>query len=276
MAPISSSLENLFNSLITSKQLASLRAIENEDDQSLRFAQCQLTSAAGILLRLAQEVIAHAIVLLQRFIVASRPEDREGFGPRTHSAAAIYLAAKISTTPVSARSVVNVYAYLTSNASSLKFVNPGEIPSGPDPAEYYVTEGTYEKERQRLFVCESMILVGIGFDTRVVLPHGLALTYMQVLGVSSKNLARRVFEHLNAGLLSPQLLYLTHQPNALAVGAIYLAARETGVKLVGQNWWEVFDVDREDLGFLVLAYGSTANFAEAEMEKWQQGPLALG
>ncbi|KAK5459760.1 hypothetical protein LTS15_003889 [Exophiala xenobiotica] len=276
MAPISSSLENLTNSLITSKQLASLRAIETEDGQSLRFAQCQLTSAAGILLRLAQEVIAHAVVLLQRSKVASRPEDREGFGPRTYSAAAIYLAAKISTTPVSARSVVNVYAYLTSKASPLKFVNPGETPSELVPAEYYVTEGTYEKERQRLFVCESMILVGIGFDTRVALPHGLALTYMQVLGVSSKILGRRVFEHLNAGLLSPQLLYLTHQPNALAVGAIYLAARETGVKLVGQNWWEVFDVDREDLGFLVLAYGSTANFAEAEMEKWKQGPLALG
>merc|ERR1711939_1230187 len=225
------------------------------------------TSAAGILLRLAQEVIAHAIVLLQRFIVASRAEDREGFGPRAYSAAAIYLAAKISTTPVSARSVVNVYAYLTSKASPLKFVNP---------TEYYVTEGTYERERQRLSVCESMILVGIGFDTRVALPHGLALAYMQALGVSSTNLARRVFEHLNAGLLSPQLLYLTHQPNALAVGAIYLAARETGVKLVNKNWWEVFDVDREDLGFLVLAYGSTANFAEAEMEKWKQGPLALG
>ncbi|KAK7894268.1 hypothetical protein LTR67_006026 [Exophiala xenobiotica] len=249
MAPISSSLENLSNSLITSKQMASLRAIENEDDQSLRVAQCQLTSAAGILLRLAQEVIAHAIVLLQRFIVASRPEDRGAFGPRTYSAAAIYLAAKVSTTPVSARSVVNVYAYLTSKASPLKFVNPGETPSELVPAEYYVTEGTYEKERQRLFV---------------------------FLGVSSKNLAKRVFEHLNAGLLSPQLLYLTHQPNALAVGAIYLAARETGVKLLGQNWWEVFDVDREDLGFLVLAYGSTANFAEAEMEKWKQGPLALG
>jgi len=276
MAPISSSLENLSNSLSTPKQLASLKSSEEEDAQSLRFAQCQLTSAAGILLRLAQEVIAHAIVLLQRFIVASRAEDREGFGPRAYSAAAIYLAAKISTTPVSARSVVNVYAYLTSKASPLKFVNPTETLSEILPTEYYVTEGTYERERQRLSVCESMILVGIGFDTRVALPHGLALAYMQALGVSSTNLARRVFEHLNAGLLSPQLLYLTHQPNALAVGAIYLAARETGVKLVNKNWWEVFDVDREDLGFLVLAYGSTANFAEAEMEKWKQGPLALG
>jgi hypothetical protein len=146
------------------------------------------------------------------------------------------------------------------------------------PTEYFVSEGTYEREKQRLFFCESMILVGNGFDTKVALPHVLGLTYIQALGVSwsNKDLAQRVFEHLNAGLLSPQLLYLTHQPNALAVGAIYLAAREVGVKLVEQNWWEVFDVDREDLGFLVLAYGSVANFARAELEKWNTGPLALG
>ena len=57
-------------------------------------------------------------------------------------------------------------------------------------------------------------------------------------------------------------MYLTHQPNALAVAAIYLAAREEGVKLVDGNWWEVFDVEREDLGFLVLGMGSLTGFVE--------------
>ncbi|KAK6368105.1 hypothetical protein LTS17_009845 [Exophiala oligosperma] len=269
-------LEQLSNPLITSNQLLNFKSLESEEDQSLRFAQYQLTSAAGILLRLRQEIIAQAIVLLQRFLVASSPEEREGFSAKTYSAAAIFLTAKISITPVSPRSVVNMYAYLTSKASPLGFINAGQEPLKVEPAEYYVTEGTYEKERQRLFVCESMILAGIGFDVRVSLPHGLALTYLNALGVSSKKVCRRVFEHLNTGLLSPQLLYLTHQPNALAVGAIYLAARETDTKLVGQNWWQVFDVDREDLGFLVLAYGSIANFAESELEKWKQGPLSLG
>jgi cyclin L len=70
--------------------------------------------------------------------------------------------------------------------------------------------------------------------------------------------------------LSPQLLYLTHQPNALAVAAIYLAAKEVDVKLVDGNWWEVFDVEREDLGFLVLAFGSLEGFAAAEKEKWDK------
>lgn len=37
---------------------------------------------------------------------------------------------------------------------------------------------------------------------------------------------------------------------------MYLAAREVGVKLPGGEWWEVFDVEREELGFLVVGMGS--------------------
>lgn len=37
---------------------------------SIRFAQAQLTQSAGILLRLPQEVIAQAIVIITRFLVA--------------------------------------------------------------------------------------------------------------------------------------------------------------------------------------------------------------
>lgn len=125
-----------------------------------------------------------------------------------------------------------------------------------------------------MLLCESLILSSIGFDTKVALPYTLALTYLQALGVSTQELASRVLEHLNSGLLSPQLLYLTHQPNALAVAAIYLAAKEVGVKLVDGNWWEVFDVEREDLGFLVLALGSFEGFAAAEKESWDETELS--
>ena len=265
MAPIPA-LEHLFNPLVSPQQLMKFKNHEDDNDPATRFAQYQLTSAAGILLRLPQEVIAQAIVLLQRFQASSRPEDREGFSPKSYSAGSIYLAAKISVTPVSPRSIINIYAYLMSKASPLQFFNPTATSTEAQPQDYYVSEGTFERERQRLFICESTILAGIGFDTRVALPYTLALIYIQALGVTSTKLGQRVFEYLNTGLLSPQLLYLTHQPNSLAAGAIYLAARELGVKLVGQNWWEVFDVDREDLGFLVLSFGSMAKFAKAQKE----------
>lgn len=162
----------------------------------------------------------------------------------------------------------NVYAYLLSSLSPLPFISPQPPPTATDAASYYVSEGTYERERERIFLCESLLLSNIGFATHVTLPHTLALTFLQALGVSSKKVASRVFEHLNGGLLSPQMLYLTHQPNALAVAAIYLATKEVGVKLVDGNWWEVFDTEREDLGFLVLAFGSLEGFAMLEKEKW--------
>jgi cyclin L len=69
MAPLTN-LELVTNPLVDAEQLHSLQ----DDDQSrtgnglsLRYAQRILTQAAGVLLRLPQEVIATSLVLLQRF-----------------------------------------------------------------------------------------------------------------------------------------------------------------------------------------------------------------
>jgi hypothetical protein len=75
-------------------------------------------------------------------------------------------------------------------------------------------------------------------------------------------------EHLNTALLSPQMLYLTHQPPQLATAAIYLAAREVNIKLPEVEWWEVFDTNREELGFLCVGMLSVEGFAQQEREKW--------
>jgi len=64
------------------------------------------------------------------------------------------------------------------------------------------------------------------------------------------------------------MLYLTHQPNALAVAAVYMAARKEGCKLPTGEWWEVFDVEREELGFLCLGMGSLEGWVKAEKEIW--------
>lgn len=56
------------------------------------------------------------------------------------------------------------------------------------------------------------------------------------------------------------MLYLTHQPHALATAAIYNAARDVGAKMPECEWWEVFDVDREELGFLVVGMRSVENY----------------
>jgi hypothetical protein len=146
-----------------------------------------------------------------------------------------------------------------------------------DPEAYYVSEGTYFSQRTRLTTTESAMLRILGFQTHVAIPYAQCINYLQTLGVfggsSGQELARRAYAHLNSALFSPQLLYLTHQPSALATAAIYLAAKEVGIKLPGEEWWEVFDTDREELGFLVVALVSMEGYVRNEKEKWDKKKL---
>lgn len=75
MAPDPDQLSSLSNPLATVEQLSTsssqLDGVPTNLDSSLRFAAAQLTQAAGMLLRLPQEIIAQAIVILYRFYVGS-------------------------------------------------------------------------------------------------------------------------------------------------------------------------------------------------------------
>jgi cyclin L len=149
----------------------------------------------------------------------------------------------------------------------------------PENIDWNLSEGELEIARNRLYSVEALVLRSLGFQTHVALPYSLCVNYLQTLDVSSSTsgpiVAKRAFAYLNTALLSPQLLYLTHQPSAIATAAIYLAARETGVSLPQTSWWEVFDVDREDLGFIVLALKSVETFAAEEQRKWSSRKVPL-
>ncbi|KAL8870875.1 MAG: hypothetical protein Q9174_003178 [Haloplaca sp. 1 TL-2023] len=190
------------------------------------------------------------------------------------SAASIYITTKLSAEPQSPRSVCNVYAFLLSDPVRKSFP---EFPTNEtnDPESYYLSEGDYHSVRALLLQTETIVLRALAFDVKIVTPHHLAMTYLQTLGVfppipssKSRAVAARTLAHLNTALFSPQLIYITHQPTALAVAAIYLAARETEVKLPSTEWWEVFDVDREDLGFLVVALRSCEGWITNENNQW--------
>lgn len=69
-------LSSISNPLATIDQLAStsssqLDGVAPSLESSLRLAGAELTQAAGILLRLPQEIIAQAIVIFYRFYVGS-------------------------------------------------------------------------------------------------------------------------------------------------------------------------------------------------------------
>jgi hypothetical protein len=192
------------------------------------------------------------------------------------SASSLYLTTKLSAYPKSPRSIVNVYAYLASFPST--YIDPDELAVKKAEA-YYVSEGTYERRRTTLFTTEQRILKTLGFNVHVNLPYTLCITYLQALDVfthpRASELARRAIAYLNTALLSPQLLHLTHQPPQLATAAIYLAARDAVIKLPEVEWWEVFDTDREELGFLCVGMLSVEGFARQEKEKWESKSVPL-
>ncbi|PVH94829.1 hypothetical protein DM02DRAFT_180154 [Periconia macrospinosa] len=268
----------LANPLATVAQLretsSQIDNIPRDLEDSVRFAGARLTQAAGILLRLPQEVVAQAVVVFMRFWVGGEGGSLVEFGAAQVSAASVYLTTKLSAYPKSPRSIVNVYAYLDSvSFPSFATTTTTDLLERENKAgDYFVSEGTYQTRKLDLFETEQRILKVIGFQVHVSLPYALCITYLQALDVFShpraSELAKRATAHLNTALLSPQLLYLTHQPPSLATAAIYLAAKETRIKLPDVEWWEVFDTDREELGFLVVALLSVENFAREEERVW--------
>lgn len=169
--------------------------------------------------------------------------------------------------PRSPRDISNVYAYLTSEKSC--FFRP-HAASVDDPKAYYLTDTDYFNFQNRLLAIEARILYALSFDTHVALPHPLAITYLQTLdflGQPKSAISLRTIKYLNAALLSPQMLYLTHQPHALATAAIYNAARDLGAKMPECEWWEVFDVDREELGFLVVGLRSMGDWLQKHKDE---------
>jgi hypothetical protein len=64
-------LKYLSNALATAEQLTSsssaIDGVPSDLETSIRFAGTQLTQAAGVLLRLSQDIIAQAIVTFTRF-----------------------------------------------------------------------------------------------------------------------------------------------------------------------------------------------------------------
>ncbi|KAL8847141.1 MAG: hypothetical protein Q9221_007806 [Calogaya cf. arnoldii] len=277
MVPKVEGLSSLSNALATVEQLSnsssSLDGVPPLLESSIRFAGLQMTQAAGILLRIPQEIIAQAMVIFTRFYIGPEGGSLRNNGAKDVSAASIYIAAKLSAEPRTTRSVCNVYAYLMSAPTRQAFPNP----PGHDPESYFLSEGSYHSARALLLQTETIILRTLSFNTKVVVPHHLALTYLQTLGVlppvpssTSRALASRTLGYLNLAFFSPQLLYVTHQPTSLAVAAIYLAAREVEVKLPSSEWWEVFDVEREELGFLVVALKSCEGWVRAEKDRWRE------
>ncbi|EPQ62162.1 BgtA-21279 [Blumeria graminis f. sp. tritici] len=273
-------MSHLYNPLVTVNQLYH-RVINNdlplEIQETIRFYTARLTQAAGVLLRLPQSITAKANVLLFRYWTVDDIMKHE-FSDA--SATTIYLTTKISGISCSLTNIINVYAYLLSHNTPLS-TNTSQGPQELDPSSYYVSFSTYQANRTRILHLEGQILNALGFNLHVALPHPLAIIYLQTLDLltstdkTGESVALRTIAYLNTALLSPQMLYLTHQPYQLATAAIYLSTREMNIALPECSWWEVFDCEREDVGFLIVAMMSVEALVARERGRWDNKDMIL-
>ncbi|KEQ78698.1 hypothetical protein M438DRAFT_285229 [Aureobasidium pullulans EXF-150] len=279
MAPVIG-LSHITNPLATPYQLqntaSELDRIPGDLEVSIRFEGSRLIQAAGVLLHLPQELIAEAIIIFARFWLGPEGGSLAEYHAKDVIAASVYLVTKPSAHPVSPRRLLSVLAYLNKVRPSLDIESASKVA----PEDCFLSEGSYQDGRLALIHTEAQMLRILGYQTHVSLPYAICINYLQALDVfttteNGQALAKKAFAHLNSALFSPQLLYLTHQPPSLATAAIYLAAKNIGVKLPGEEWWEVFDVDREELGFLVVALISMEGFIAEETQKWSKTKVPL-
>jgi len=84
MAPMAPS--QLANPLASVEQLANsgsqLDGVPADLERSIIYAGCRLTQAAGVLLRLPQEIIAQAIVIFTRFWIGTEGGSLREFGAK--------------------------------------------------------------------------------------------------------------------------------------------------------------------------------------------------
>ncbi|KAF4550927.1 Hypothetical protein D9617_15g042800 [Elsinoe fawcettii] len=269
MAPVTlGQLTHLSNPLALPEQLiqsaSRSQGVPRHIEDAIRYRTSCIIQAVGILLRLPQRTIAETIVIFCRFWIGPKGGSLLDHSAKDIAAAALYLVTKPGPYPLSPKQILNALFYVI-HAPEHDGVNTSATNHEVTPL---YSEGQLEIDRAALVRSESQILRVLGFQTHVALPHALCMNYLQTLGVlasdSGHELAERAYTHLNSALLNPQLIYLTHQPCALAVSAIYLGAREVEVNLPDEQWWGVFDVDREELGFLVVALASMTGFVEEQ------------
>lgn len=89
MAPIAANMSILVNPLATVDQISQsgsqLDGVPADLENSIRFAGARLTQAAGILLRLPQDIIAQAIVIFTRFFVGPEGGSLKEYGAKVRN-----------------------------------------------------------------------------------------------------------------------------------------------------------------------------------------------
>lgn len=275
--------------------------LEYEDDTTttrlvLLAAAIQVT---GTVLELDQETISTGLVLFYRAVVLQPQGQKRNW--TEWAVAALFIACKNSTrtaktiglAPTTLLAVFNHLVYPSEGEDGnlvLLGLKPNSSLNGDTKTTEQKESGPTGMQRvtvSQLYEAEMEVLAAQAFETRVVLPYSLALSYVQVLHLntaasstltidgedgdsraSKETFGQTVWTILNDAMVATAPgLAVVHQPHTIAGAAVYLAAARLGVQIGGvdasgdeegaeegqvQRWWEVFDVDSEEVGHCLV------------------------
>ncbi|KAK9235926.1 cyclin-like protein [Lipomyces kononenkoae] len=257
--PKRTALTRLTNALATPSQLqlSQTRGLSESLLSSLHYVGGSLTQVAGAILNIPAPTIATSAIIFHRFhLVAGFLEPSI---PDT-VAACLYIASKACEFPL----------------------RPGEILAAVDTASQDPLAAGGKRISKRkctrantetLDHWELRILTTLAFDLHVVTPYTLCLEYLVAANVDKvrqKIIAQRAWNYINDTMKTK--ICILHQPNVIAVTAIWLAVREADVELLdGEKWWEAFDVDTEDMGHLLLLLRQGRDIATRERDRIRSG-----
>lgn len=225
-----------FNSVASPEQL---KKVLNPTTRAIQRYAANITQLAGVYLHLSQEVIATAIVYLQRYILNDSDVDQKCIDI-LHSSA-LLLSCRIYEVSISDNAISRVGKYISDRPElvySNDFKTEDEYPPNPSSDHLIsIRQGCTD------------ILKKIGFDTVVQLPYTFALSYIQVLGfqATGSQYVLQMWALLNDAIRTCPVLLLIYQPPTIAVASMTIAAGDCGINISEQNWWEIFNVEYEEL-----------------------------
>ncbi|KAK9479425.1 cyclin-like protein [Lipomyces japonicus] len=254
-------LSNITNALATPDQVkrSHMTGLSPSSVSVLHFTGASLIQVAGAILKLPNHVLTTACVLFHRFHL------KVGFFDHSiqdSAAACLFVASKVGEAVQSPGQVLA--GIMTAVQDPLAIAN-----------RKIVSHDVGHASTQQLYDSELQVLTSLAFDTHVVSPHALCLQYIDAIKIDARNeqdVTQRAWNYLNDALRTR--IYILHQPHAVAITAIWLAARELNVELLdGQKWWEAFDVDTEDMGHILLLLREERDIGESERRRATNGRL---
>lgn len=233
------SFSAFYNGMASQQQIEN--ALRNPDTLETQLYAGSITQLAGVYLHLPQNVICQAIVYLQRYIVNFPRVDTESVD--ILHCAALLLSCQVNELSLDTSLVARVGQFIA-DRPQLVYSNNLDLKGKTVPYPPGVTHDDINAIRRAF----TDLLKGIGFDTVVHLPHTLALSYAQLLGLDRDvRYVLQLWALLNDAIRMSPLLLLVHQPHTVAVAGMAMVAGDLDIAISDEDWWEIFDVNLADL-----------------------------